>query len=106
MHMTITLVRLGDQRFFITSRDVPLGCHLAHEPSGTDLRPSANEWRTPSSLQRARAHRVATRSRGTPGVVAGAVTVAVSGAAENRIVKARKGADGRAWPSPGDSAVA
>jgi hypothetical protein len=30
--MTVTLVRLGDQRFFIASRDVPLGCHLAHEP--------------------------------------------------------------------------
>jgi hypothetical protein len=32
MHMTVTLVRLGDQRFFIASRDVPLGCHPAHEP--------------------------------------------------------------------------
>ena len=33
MHMTVTLVRLGDQRFFIASRDVPLGCHLAHDTS-------------------------------------------------------------------------
>jgi hypothetical protein len=32
MHMTVTLVRLGDQRFFIASRDMPLGCHLAREP--------------------------------------------------------------------------
>src|SRR5213595_2423845 len=39
MHMTVTLVRLGDHRFFIASRDVSLGCHLAHEPSGTDRRP-------------------------------------------------------------------
>jgi hypothetical protein len=31
--LTLTLVRLGDQRFFIASRDVPLGCHLAYEPS-------------------------------------------------------------------------
>jgi hypothetical protein len=34
--MTVTLVRLGDQRFFIASRDVPLGCHLAHEPPPSD----------------------------------------------------------------------
>ena len=27
MHMTVTLVRLGDQRFFIASRDVPLTCY-------------------------------------------------------------------------------
>ena len=26
--MTVTLVRLGDQRFFIASRDVPLGKHV------------------------------------------------------------------------------
>lgn len=30
--MTITLVRPGDQRLFIASRDVPRRCHLAREP--------------------------------------------------------------------------
>src|SRR6516162_7168473 len=31
MHMTVTLVRLGDQRFCVAPWDVPLGCQLAHE---------------------------------------------------------------------------
>src|SRR5215475_14631018 len=33
MHMTVTLVRPGDQRLFIASRDTPLGCHLLTNPS-------------------------------------------------------------------------
>jgi len=38
--MTVTLVRLGDQRFFIALRDVPLGCHLGRRcRPGRGLRP-------------------------------------------------------------------
>jgi hypothetical protein len=58
-------------------------CTAPDLPMSRVARASAFQaWRTPSSLQRARAYRVATRSRGTPLVVAVAVTVAVSGAGE------------------------
>ena len=49
MRMTVTLVRLSDQCFFVASRDVPLGCHLARtswpaahgQHAGLGVRPGA-----------------------------------------------------------------